>query len=67
MGTLGHMFEHLQKTMDKELEWTACVLLQKSGESNNFIREDAELALGHMVDNCTPGRVLNALVSTGLR
>ncbi|KAI4889922.1 hypothetical protein NFI96_032359, partial [Prochilodus magdalenae] len=66
MGTLGHMFEHLQKTMDKELERTACVLLQKSGESNNFIREDAELALGHMVDNCTPGRVLNALVSTGL-
>ncbi|KAL6477497.1 hypothetical protein MHYP_G00133320 [Metynnis hypsauchen] len=66
ISTLGHMFAHLKKAMDKELESTSSVLLHKSGESNNFIREDVELALRCMVQNCSPTRVLNALVTTGL-
>ncbi|KAL7862329.1 hypothetical protein SRHO_G00137700 [Serrasalmus rhombeus] len=66
MSTLGHMFAHLKKAMDKELECVACALLHKSGESNNFIREEVELTLGCMVQNCSPIRVLNALVTTGL-
>ena len=67
IATLGHMFAHLKKAMDKELESTACVLLHKSGKSNNFFREDVELALGRMMQNCSPTCVLNALVTTGLR
>ncbi|XP_066511340.1 TOG array regulator of axonemal microtubules protein 1-like [Hoplias malabaricus] len=66
MATLGHMYIHLKKAMHKELDSTVSVLLLKAGESNNFIRDDVERALGHMLQNCNPKRALNALVTTGI-
>ncbi|KAL7833942.1 hypothetical protein AOLI_G00289020 [Acnodon oligacanthus] len=66
MTTLAHLYAHLQRKMDQEVEITACVLLHKAGESSQFIREDVEAALSMMVQNCSPGRVLHALLTGGL-
>ncbi|KAL7833930.1 hypothetical protein AOLI_G00288900 [Acnodon oligacanthus] len=66
MTTLAHLYAHLQRKMDQEVESTACVLLHKAGESSLFIREDVEAALSMMVQNCSPGRVLHALLTGGL-
>uniref|UniRef100_A0A8C3FZF9 TOG domain-containing protein n=1 Tax=Cyclopterus lumpus TaxID=8103 RepID=A0A8C3FZF9_CYCLU len=52
--------------MDQELEGTVRALLQKAGESNAFIRQDVDAALGCMVQHCTPTRGINALLSGGL-
>ena len=65
--TLGDLYTHLQKAMDQELEGTVKALLQKAGESNAFIRQDVDAALGCMVQHCTPTRGINALLSGGLR
>ncbi|XP_045568104.1 TOG array regulator of axonemal microtubules protein 1 isoform X1 [Salmo salar] len=66
MATLGDMYVHLQRAMDSEVEGTARVLLHKASEANNFIRQAANFALGHMVQSCTPTRVMNALLVGGL-
>ncbi|XP_059209831.1 TOG array regulator of axonemal microtubules protein 1 isoform X2 [Centropristis striata] len=64
--TLGDLYTHLQKAMDQELDGTVKALLQKAGESNAFIRQDVDAALGCMVQHCTPTRGINALLSGGL-
>ncbi|XP_053366148.1 TOG array regulator of axonemal microtubules protein 1 isoform X1 [Clarias gariepinus] len=64
--TLGELYSGLQKGMDQELEGTARVLLHKAGEYNAFIRQDVDAALDSMVQNCTPTRSMNALLTGGL-
>ncbi|KAL6478141.1 hypothetical protein MHYP_G00139760 [Metynnis hypsauchen] len=64
--TLGEFFSGLQKGMDQELEATTKALLHKAGESNAFIRQDVDAALDSMVQNCTPTRVMSALLTGGL-
>lgn len=64
---LGDLYTHLQKSMDQELEGTVKALLQKAAESNAFIRQDVDAALGCMVQHCTPTRSIGALLSGGLR
>ncbi|XP_072284133.1 TOG array regulator of axonemal microtubules protein 1 isoform X1 [Pyxicephalus adspersus] len=66
IGCLGDMFTHLKKNMDHELDNSVRVLLHKAGESNIFIREDVDKALGAMVQNVTPLRALAALINGGL-
>ncbi|XP_045076229.1 TOG array regulator of axonemal microtubules protein 1-like [Coregonus clupeaformis] len=66
MATLGDMYAYLQRAMDSEVEGTARVLLHKASESNTFIRQGANFALGHMVQSCTPTRVMKALLVGGL-
>ncbi|XP_055731581.1 TOG array regulator of axonemal microtubules protein 2-like isoform X2 [Salvelinus fontinalis] len=66
MATLGDMYVHLQRAMDSEVEGTARVLLHKASEANTFIRQGANFALSHMVQSCTPTRVMNALLVGGL-
>ncbi|KAF7704138.1 TOG array regulator of axonemal microtubules protein 1-like [Silurus meridionalis] len=64
--TLGELYASLQKGMDQELEATAKVLLLKAGELNVFIRQDVDAALDSMVQNCTPIRSMNALLTGGI-
>ncbi|XP_077077853.1 TOG array regulator of axonemal microtubules protein 1 isoform X2 [Siphateles boraxobius] len=66
VAALGEMFAALQKGMDQELDGTARVLLQKAGESNAFIRQDAERALERMCEHCSLTRSLSALLTGGL-
>ncbi|XP_062873231.1 uncharacterized protein LOC134334722 isoform X2 [Trichomycterus rosablanca] len=67
MTTLAHLYAHLQRAMDPELDGTALVLLHKAGESSQFVKEDADMALNAMVIGCSPARVLNALLAGGLK
>lgn len=66
VGTVGDLFLHLQRAMDQELEGIAKALLQKAGECNAFIRQDVDAALDSMVQNCTPFRCINALLTGGV-
>ncbi|XP_056462536.1 TOG array regulator of axonemal microtubules protein 1-like [Gadus chalcogrammus] len=64
--TLGVLYCHLERAMDKEVDTTARALLHKAAESNAFIREEVDAALGHMVRHCTPARCINAFLDGGL-
>ncbi|XP_028306250.1 TOG array regulator of axonemal microtubules protein 1-like isoform X2 [Gouania willdenowi] len=66
LSTLGDMYTHLQNSMDCELEETVKLLLKKAGDSNSFIRQDADAALDSMVQHCTPSHCLHALLAGGL-
>ncbi|XP_053315473.1 TOG array regulator of axonemal microtubules protein 2 [Spea bombifrons] len=62
---LGDLFKALKKSMDQEVEEITRVLLHKIGDSNDFIREESDRALGIMVENVSPSRVLAALIASG--
>ncbi|CAL8234074.1 unnamed protein product [Arctogadus glacialis] len=64
--TLGVLYCHLLRAMDKEVDTTAKALLHKAAESKAFIREEVDAALGHMVRHCTPARCINAFLDGGL-
>ncbi|XP_019905063.2 TOG array regulator of axonemal microtubules protein 1-like [Esox lucius] len=66
MVTLGDMYVHLQRAMDCEVEVTGRVLLHLASYANAFIRQSANTALRHMVQSCSPTRVLKALLAGGL-
>ncbi|KAG9328283.1 hypothetical protein JZ751_015391, partial [Albula glossodonta] len=63
--TLGEMYTHLQSRMDRELEITAKALLQRASTANEFIRQDIDAALDCMVQHCSPGSVIKALLAGG--
>ncbi|BFZ12426.1 hypothetical protein BsWGS_15464 [Bradybaena similaris] len=65
MKAIGDMFLHLKRQMDPEVELTAKILLAKGGESNQFIREDADKALCSMLEHVTPQRALMGLIVGG--
>ncbi|XP_053568780.1 TOG array regulator of axonemal microtubules protein 2 [Bombina bombina] len=64
--TLGHLFKTLKRSMDQEVEEIARVLLQKIGDSNDFIREESDKSLGIMLDNISPSKVLSAMIASGV-
>ncbi|XP_055478635.1 TOG array regulator of axonemal microtubules protein 2 isoform X2 [Psammomys obesus] len=66
ISTLGDLFRALKKSMDQEAEEIARCLLQKMGNTSEFIQRAANQALGAMVENVTPARALVALTSAGV-
>ncbi|KAM4803793.1 TOG array regulator of axonemal microtubules protein 2 [Urocitellus parryii] len=66
ISTLGDLFRALKKNMDQETEEITRCLLQKMGNTNEFIQRAANRALGAMVENVTPARALVALTSAGI-
>ncbi|XP_050018893.1 TOG array regulator of axonemal microtubules protein 2 [Alexandromys fortis] len=66
ISTLGDLFQSLKKSMDQEAEEIARCLLQKMGNTSEFIQRAANRALGAMVENVTPARALVALTSAGV-
>ncbi|XP_034734911.1 uncharacterized protein LOC117949031 [Etheostoma cragini] len=68
MATVAKLHVHLGRAMDPEAEWTGPVLLLKFAQTTNvFILDQAHLALEALVEGCSPGRILPALLNTGLR
>uniref|UniRef100_G1PGI9 TOG array regulator of axonemal microtubules 2 n=1 Tax=Myotis lucifugus TaxID=59463 RepID=G1PGI9_MYOLU len=63
---LGDLFQALKKNMDQEAEEIARCLLQKMGNTSEFIQRAANRSLGAMVEHVTPARSLAALTSTGI-
>uniref|UniRef100_A0A8D2JSW7 TOG array regulator of axonemal microtubules 2 n=1 Tax=Sciurus vulgaris TaxID=55149 RepID=A0A8D2JSW7_SCIVU len=66
ISTLGDLFRALKKNMDQETEEITRCLLQKMGNTSEFIQRAANRALGAMVENVTPARALVALTSAGI-
>ncbi|XP_077323590.1 TOG array regulator of axonemal microtubules protein 2-like isoform X2 [Lithobates pipiens] len=63
--TIGDLFRSLRRSVDQEVEEITRVLLHKIGDSNDFIREEADKSLGMMVENVTPSKALCALIAAG--
>ncbi|XP_054977746.1 TOG array regulator of axonemal microtubules protein 2 isoform X2 [Sorex araneus] len=66
ISTLGDLFRALKRNMDQEAEEVARCLLQKMGNSSEFIQRAAHSSLGAMVEHVTPARALVALTSAGV-
>nr|XP_021553220.1 TOG array regulator of axonemal microtubules protein 2 isoform X2 [Neomonachus schauinslandi] len=66
ISTLGALFRALKKNMDQEAEEITRSLLQKMGNTSEFIQRAAHRSLGAMVENVTPARSLVALTSAGI-
>ncbi|XP_028453007.1 proteoglycan 4 isoform X2 [Perca flavescens] len=67
MGTGAELHAHLGRAMDTEAEWTGRVLLLKLAKTtNSFLQQQANLALDALVEGCSPGRIINVLLDTGL-
>nr|XP_060479007.1 TOG array regulator of axonemal microtubules protein 2 [Panthera onca] len=66
ISTLGDLFQALKKNMDQEAEEITRCLLQKMGNTSEFIQRAANRSLGAMVKHVTPARSLGALTSAGI-
>ncbi|XP_050750953.1 TOG array regulator of axonemal microtubules protein 2 [Gymnogyps californianus] len=67
INTLGELFRIMKKHMDHEVDEVARVLLQKMGDSSEFIQKAANRSLGIMVGSVTPARAMAALMPSGLQ
>lgn len=68
IDTIAELHTQLGKSMDPEAERTSDALLLKLAQtSNEFVHQRANLALDALVKGCSPAKVLNVLLSTGLR
>uniref|UniRef100_A0A6I8P3Q2 TOG domain-containing protein n=1 Tax=Ornithorhynchus anatinus TaxID=9258 RepID=A0A6I8P3Q2_ORNAN len=65
ISTLGHLFQTMKKHMDQEAEEIARCLLQKAGDTSEFIQRAADRSLRAMVESVTPARSLLALTAGG--
>lgn len=65
IGTLAELFKTMKKHMDQEVEEISRVLLQKAGDSSEFIQKAADQSLGVMARSVTPSRALAALMANG--
>ncbi|XP_043842638.1 TOG array regulator of axonemal microtubules protein 2 [Dromiciops gliroides] len=66
ISTLGDLFRTMKKNMDPEAEEVARCLLQKMGDTSEFIQRAADRSLGAMVENVTPSKSLAALTTGGV-
>ncbi|NXU28825.1 TGRM2 protein, partial [Thalassarche chlororhynchos] len=67
ISTLEELFRTMKKHMDQEVDEVARVLLQKMGDSSEFIQKAANRSLGIMVGSVTPARAMTALMASGVR
>ncbi|XP_044027057.1 TOG array regulator of axonemal microtubules protein 2-like [Siniperca chuatsi] len=67
MDTIAELHLNLGRAMDPEAERTGRALLLKLAQTTNaFIHQQANLALDALVEGCSTGRVMSALLNTGL-
>ncbi|NWX73478.1 TGRM2 protein, partial [Alca torda] len=66
IGTLGELFRTMKKHMDHEVDEVARVLLQKMGDTSEFIQKAADESLEVMVGSVTPARAMTALLASGV-
>ncbi|XP_074898280.1 TOG array regulator of axonemal microtubules protein 2-like [Buteo buteo] len=67
ISTLGELFRTMTKHMDHEVDEVARVLLQRMGDSNEFIQKAADRSLGIMVGTVTPARAMTAFMAIGVQ
>ena len=52
------MFNVLKKSMESDMEKVMLPLILKSGDTNKFLREDCNVALDAIVENCSPQKLI---------
>lgn len=70
INTLADLYLHMKKTMDPEVDGTCDALLLRlklTKMKSAYINEQVNEALTAMVQHCSQGRVLNALLKNRLR
>ncbi|XP_052662117.1 TOG array regulator of axonemal microtubules protein 2 isoform X5 [Harpia harpyja] len=67
ISTLGELFRTVTKHMDHEVDEVARVLLQRMGDSSEFIQKAADRSLGIMVGTVTPARAMTAFMAIGVQ
>ncbi|NXS40255.1 TGRM2 protein, partial [Balaeniceps rex] len=67
ISILGELFRTMKKHMDHEVDEVARVLLQRMGDSSEFIQKAANQSLGIMVASVTPARAMTALMASGVQ
>ncbi|KFM11799.1 Protein FAM179A, partial [Aptenodytes forsteri] len=67
ISTLEELFRTMKKHMDHEVDEIARVLLQRMGDSSEFIQKAASQSLGIMVGSVTPARAMTALMASGVQ
>ncbi|NXN98406.1 TGRM2 protein, partial [Rhinopomastus cyanomelas] len=67
MSTLGKLCSTMKKGMDLQVDEITRVLLQKSGDSHDFIQKTASRCLGVVVESVTPARAMSALMANGVQ
>ena len=55
---VGEMFNVLKKSMESDMEKVMLPLILKSGDTNKFLREDCNVALDAIVENCSPQKLI---------
>jgi hypothetical protein len=63
--TFGDLFNNLKRFMDVDLDIAVKTILQKNGETSEFIKVDVEKCLEKMVNNVTTHKALIALINGG--
>ncbi|XP_062980232.1 TOG array regulator of axonemal microtubules protein 2 [Elgaria multicarinata webbii] len=66
IGTLAELFKAMKKHMDQDVEEISRVLLQKAGDTSEFIQKAADQSLGIMARSVTPSRTMAALMANGV-
>ncbi|NXS69346.1 TGRM2 protein, partial [Pandion haliaetus] len=67
ISTLGELFRTMKKHMDHEVDEVARVLLQRMGDSSEFIQKAADRSLGIMVGTVTPARAMTTFMAIGVQ
>ena len=67
LSAFTDMFKYLQRNMDIELDITVKALIQKSADTNEFLKSDTENCLQTVIDNVTLQKALQALIAGGAR
>lgn len=66
METMGVLYEHLQPDMNRLVALTGVPLLARFA-SIRSLQERATITLEKMVDHCNPNKVVDFLLSKGMR
>ncbi|XP_063145699.1 TOG array regulator of axonemal microtubules protein 2 [Candoia aspera] len=64
--TLAELSKAMRRHMDQEVEEISRVLLQKAGDTSEFIQRAADQSLGIVAQSVTPSRAMTALMANGL-
>jgi hypothetical protein len=65
LTAFGDLFTNLKRYMDIDLDIAVKAILQKNGESSDFIRSDVERCLEKAIQNVTTHKALVALINGG--
>ena len=61
---VGELFVHLKRNMESDLDKIVITLLNKSGDTNKFLREDCNVALDAIVENVSHLKIIAVVTST---